>query len=108
MRPRRTRLTEPETRDLRVRHGNLNALTEHHSWAVLLEEIGKREAKIERSIVRQVLHSKEGLGLEDQAYLKGYVEGLRAFAIAPDQAEARLERFLRLHGVTIEEESDAA
>ena len=108
MRPRRTRLTEQDTRDLRVRHGNLNSLTQHHSWAVLLEEVEKRKGKIERAIVRQVLHSKEGLSLEDQAYLKGYVEGLDAFAVAPDQAEARLERFLRLHGVTTTEESDAA
>lgn len=104
----RRRLTEAETRDLRVRHGNLNALTEHHSWAILLEEIEKRVGRIERAVVRQVLHSQEGLSVENQAYLKGYVEGVRAFAATPDQAEARLERFLRLHGVTTTEEENVA
>jgi len=109
VRPRsRTRLTEKETRDLRVRQSNLNALTEHHSWAALVEAVDRRVAETERAVLRQVLHSKQGLSLEDQAYLKGFVEGIRAFTRTPTQAEARLDRFLQAHGITATEESDAA
>jgi len=109
VRPRgRTRLTEAETRNLRVRQGNLNALTEHHSWAMLAEAVERRVDETERAILRQVLRSKEGLSLEDQAYLKGFVEGIRAFVRTPNEAEARLGHFLKLHGITTEEEEDVA
>ena len=107
MRPRR-RLSESESRDLRVRQSNLTALTDHHSWAVLTEAVESRIAETERAVLRQVLHSEEGLSLENQAYLKGFVEGLEKFLRTPGMAEARLGRFLKLHGITTMEEEDVA
>ena len=102
----RRRLSEAGVRDLRVRQGNLSAITEHHSWLVLLAEVQKAIDRIETSIVHQVLHSKEGLSLVDQAYLKGFVEGMDAFAKTPDIAAAKVERVMRQHGITTE--GDAA
>lgn len=107
--PRR-RLSESDTRDLRVRQSNLTALTEHHSWAALVAEVERRQAYIERAIARQVLRGGEDeyLTPERQAYLRGFAAGMRWFAMAPGTAEAALERFLKSHGITTTEESDAA
>jgi hypothetical protein len=103
----RRRLTEQETRDLKVRQANLTALSQHHSWGALVAEVVRREAFIERQIARSILRGK-GLTLEQQAELRGYVAGLRWFTAAPEHAEQALERYLQSHGVTTTEESDAA
>jgi hypothetical protein len=104
---RNRRLSERETRDLRVRQSNLTALTQHHSWTALLAEVDRRQRQIERVIAREVLRG-EGMTMERQSYLKGFAAGMRWFAAAPEQAEGALERFLRSHGITTTEESDAA
>jgi hypothetical protein len=107
VRQRRSRLSEQQTRDLRVRQSNLTALTQHHSWTALIEEVEKRQRQIEKTIAREVLRG-EGMSLERQAYLRGFAAGMRWFAAAPEQAEGALERFLQMHGITTTEESDAA
>lgn len=105
----RTRLTEAQIRDLRVRQGNLTALTEHHSWQALVAEVERRHAQIEKTVSREVLRSKTGMSLETQAFWRGFAEGIRWFADAPEQAEGALERFFKTHGITTEEEgADAA
>jgi len=92
---------------LRVRQGNLTALTQHHSWAALTAEVERKLAWIEKTVAREVLRG-EGMSAERQAYLKGFAAGLRWFAAAPDQAEGALERFLQMHGITTMKENDAA
>jgi hypothetical protein len=106
----RSRLSEAQTRDLRVRQSNLTALTQHHSWAALIAEVEKRQAYIEKTIARSILRGPEDVYLspEKQAYLRGFAAGMRWFAAAPEQAEGALERFLKTHGITTMEESDAA
>jgi hypothetical protein len=106
-RPRGVRLTEAETRDLRVRQGNLSALAEHPAWAALQTEVGRKLTSIEKLVARQVIYG-ESLSPERQAYLKGFAAGLRWMAVAPTQAEGALERFLAAHGVTRQEEGEDA
>jgi hypothetical protein len=105
-RPRR-QLSEAEVRDLRVRQGNLTALTEHHSWAALIAEVERKQRVIEKEIARMVLRTDTGMSLDRQAYLRGFAAGMRWFAAAPEQAEGALERFLKSHGITTTEEEGA-
>jgi hypothetical protein len=91
-----------------VRQGNLTALAQNPAWAALVQEAERKQAKVERLVVAQVLRGRESLTPEAQAFHKGFIAGMRWFIDQPDAAEGALERFLAHHGLTTEEGADAA
>jgi hypothetical protein len=104
MRPRR--LTEDARRRLNVTQGNLTALYQHPAWPTIEAEVKKKEQYIEKVLVALALHNKNGIDLEQQAYMRGFIDGMRWFTAVPASAERSLERFLRAQGVqtTVAEE----
>lgn len=103
MRPRR-RLNDDERRKLLLVQGDLTTLYQHPSWPTLEAEVDKKEERITKTILALALNSRTGLGLEQQAYLRGFVHGMRWFTAVPANAERSLERFLREQGVEVPQE----
>lgn len=93
MAPRGRRLSEQERRNLTVRQGELSALASHPSWPVLEEEIARRVEVFERELVAKIF-AGAGVDAERQAFLRGFVKGMRYVLAVPAGAEARLEDFL--------------
>jgi len=98
---RRRGLSDSQERQLLNTQAELTALTKHPSWPILESAIlGKRE-RLERTLVANAM-TKDGVSLEMQAYIRGFIHGMNYFALVPSNAEARLERYLRDHGITQE------
>ena len=91
-RPRR--LSEQERRNLTVRQGELSALAQHPSWPVLEVEIERRREAFERELVAKIF-AGQSVDLERQAFLRGFVKGMRYVLAVPAGAEARLDEYLR-------------
>ena len=98
---RRTRLTVAEQREVTLRHGELAALTEHPSWATLLEVVVEEQERIERAIVRAAMRPG-GLDQRRVDELRGFVKGLRWFVGTPMHAEHKLDEYLKTHGMQVE------
>jgi|SRR5262245_56560198 len=101
---RRRRLTDDERRKLTLTQGNLTALYQHPSWSTLEAEVDKKEAQITKTLTALALSTKSGISLEQQAYMRGFIHGMRWFTAVPAQAERSLERFLRDQGVDVPQE----
>lgn len=108
--PRPRRVTEAQRRALTLTQGNLSALYQHPSWPTIEAEVDKKERYIEKVLVALALHNKSGVDLEQQAYMRGFIDGMRWFTAVPASAERSLERFLRAQGVQAiaEEAADGA
>ena len=98
MRPRR-RLSEDERRRLTVTQGNLTALFQHPSWSTIVAEVERKERFIEKQLVALALHNPNGVPLEQQAYMRGLLDGMHWFLAVPANAERSLEKYLRAQGV---------
>lgn len=92
MRHRRS-LTEQERRDLIVRQGELTALAQHPSWPVLAAVLDTRRESFEREVLVKMLGG-EGIGLERQAFIRGFFKGMAYVLTIPTNAETRLESIL--------------
>jgi hypothetical protein len=88
------RLTEQERRNLTVRQGELSALAQHPSWPILEVEIERRREAFERELVAKIF-AGSSVDLERQAFLRGFVKGMRYVLAVPGGAEARLDEYLR-------------
>lgn len=97
--PRRRRLSEDERRRLTITQGNLTALFQHPSWPTIEAEVDRKERFIEKTLIALALHNPAGATLEQQAYMRGFVDGMRWFTAVPAQAERSLEKYLRAQGV---------
>ena len=95
-RPRRV-LTETQRRDLIVRQGELTALTKHTAWPVLRVVVEDRAEGFRREASTALIG--EGMSLERQAYIRGFLKGMQYVLAVPEGAEARLESFLQQQGV---------
>jgi len=101
---RRRRLTDDERRRLTLTQGNLTALYQHPSWSTLEAEVDKKESQITKTLTALALGTKGGVDLEQQAYMRGFIHGMRWFTAVPAQAERSLERYLREQGVPVPQE----
>ena len=97
--PRRRRLSEDERRRLVVTQGNLTALYQHPAWPTIEAEVEKKERYIEKVLIALALHNKDGVDLNQQAYMRGFIDGMRWFTAVPASAERSLEKYLRAQGV---------
>lgn len=93
MRPRR-QLSESERRDLLVRQGELTALAQHPSWPVLEAVLTDRREIFERELLVKLIGG-DGIPLERQAFIRGFVKGMSYVLAIPTGAEARLAEVLR-------------
>jgi hypothetical protein len=105
MRPRR--LTPDQRRQLLITQGDLSSLYQHPAWPTLEAEVDKKEARLTKTIVSLALNSRDGLTMEQQAYIRGFVHGMRWFTAVPASAERSLERYLQAQGVTLAPEEVA-
>jgi hypothetical protein len=92
MRPRR-RLSEEERRALTIRQGELTALAQHPSWPVLEAVLDERREVFERELLVKMLGG-DGVPLERQAFIRGFVKGMAYVLAIPAGAEARLAEVL--------------
>jgi hypothetical protein len=97
--PRRRRLTDDERRSLVITQGNLTALYQHPAWPTIEAEVDKKERYIEKVLVALALHNRDGVDLGQQAYMRGFIDGMRWFTAVPASAERSLEKYLRAQGV---------
>src|SRR5262245_11187461 len=102
--PRRRRLSDEQRRQLTVTQGNLTALYQHPSWPTLEAEVDKKEAQITKTLTALALSTKEGASPEQQAYMRGFLHGMRWFTAVPAVAERRLERYLAEQGIPVPQE----
>lgn len=93
MRPRR-QLNEAERRALTIRQGELTALAQHPSWPVLEAVLDERRQVFERELLVKMLGG-DGVPLERQAFIRGFVKGMAYVLAIPTGAEARLNEVLR-------------
>jgi hypothetical protein len=94
------RRRDPEAeRVLAQRQANLTALTQHPSWPELQAEVGRKRARIEKTVTVKVFGGREPVDPIEMAFWRGFVEGMEWFAGVPEVAEARFERYLRDRGV---------
>ena len=92
MRPR-TRLTEAERRALTLRQGELSALAQHPSWPLLEAEVERRQDLFAKEIAVKVLYG-DGVDADRQAFMRGFMKGMRYLLAIPTGAEASLDRYL--------------
>lgn len=82
------------SRELLLRQGELTALAQHPSWPVLEAVLDERRAKFEREVLVFMLGG-QGMSLERQAFIRGFVKGMAYTLAVPAGAESRLEEVLR-------------
>ena len=92
--PPRRRLTEEERRALTLRQGELTALAHPPSWPVLEAVLDERREVFERELLVKMLGG-EGIPLERQAFIRGFVKGMVYVLAIPTGAEARLSEVIR-------------
>jgi len=100
--PRRRGRSEQEQRDLLVTQGALTALANHPSWSTLEGVLDQRIKVYEKEITAAIFHGN-GISLERQQFIRGFVKGMRYVLAVPTGAEVSLERYLRETGLTREE-----
>jgi hypothetical protein len=95
---------DPETeRILAQRQASLTALTKHPSWPELQAEVGRKRARIEKTVLVKVFGNRDPVDQIEMAYWRGFVEGMEWHAGVPEVAEGRFERYLRSRGVGVTE-----
>jgi|SRR5262252_5832982 len=95
----RTRnLTEEQRHRLVTRGGALAALSQHPSWPDFVEELKAKEERLKRVIVVKVM-SKLPVDQREIDFMRGFIAGMQYIATVPENAEARLESYLKEHGV---------
>lgn len=99
--PRRRRLSDDERRKLTLRQGDLTTLYQHPSWPTLEAEVDRKEKLIINTLTALALGTRTGITVEQQAYMRGFIHGMRWFVAVPASAERSLERFLREQGVQV-------
>ena len=105
---RRRKLSDDERRRLTLTQGNLTALYQHPSWSTLEAEVDKKEERLTKSVLAMALNTRTGLSLEQQAYIRGFIHGMRWFTAVPASAERSLERFLQSQGIPVQEVADGS
>lgn len=93
MRPRR-QLSDDERRALTLRQGELTALAHHPSWPVLEAVLHERREVFERELLVKLIGG-EGVPLERQAFIRGFVKGMAYVLAIPTGAESRLAEVIR-------------
>jgi len=94
----RRRLSDDDQRRLISRGGALAALSQHPSWPDLVEEIQAKRQRLERVQLTKAL-SKAPVDQRELDFVRGFIAGMEYLVEVPSNAEARLESFLKEHGV---------
>ena len=103
MRPRRIRLTDEQRRKLTIRGGALAVLSKHPSWPDLKDEIQAKKDRLERSVLAKTL-SPHPIDQRHIDFVRGFIAGMEYLLLIPENAEARLEAYLKEYGVEHAEE----
>lgn len=98
-RPRRV-LSEQERRNLIVRQGELTALTKHTAWPVLRAVVEDRSEGFRREASSALI--VDGMSLERQAFIRGFLKGMQYVLAVPEGAESRLDQVLRQQGAEVQ------
>lgn len=103
MRPRtQRRRHDPKTqRQLIARGGALAALAQHPSWGELEAEVGRKEERLRKVLLAQVLGNAP-VSQRNIDYVRGFIGGMNWLIAQPSSAENTLEAYLREQGVEME------
>lgn len=99
MAARRRKLDPDAERILHQRQAELTALSQHPAWPTLVDEVGRKRARIEKGILIKALVANDPVDPIEMAYFRGLVDGIEWLVKQPPAAEARLEKYLRDQGV---------
>jgi hypothetical protein len=102
VRPRRRPPTEEQRRKLTTTGGALAALSQHPSWPDLVAEIEAKKERIERSQLRKTM-SILPVDQREIDFSRGFIAGMQYMAMIPQNAESRLEAYLKEFGIEAEE-----
>jgi dephospho-CoA kinase len=100
-------LSEEASRDLLTRQAALTALTQHPSWPELEAELNRKEERVRKGVLAKALAGGPTAGsltLEEMAFWRGFLQGMRYVIAVPVGAEDRLERLLTRPRKTEEDE----
>ena len=84
------------------RQASLTALTKHPSWPDLVEEVDRKETRLQKRVLATALSPSKPVSQRDLDFVRGFIAGMRWFATVPEVAEHRLESYLREQGVNLE------
>jgi len=85
--PQRRVISLEERRELLLRRSDLATLTTLHNWLVLGSVIEEEIERIKKSMMGRMLG--RGMTLEEQAFERGRIIGLRAARSIPEHARAK-------------------
>jgi hypothetical protein len=94
---------EEHRRELQRRADRMSSVLGHPGWIELEAEVTRKIARVKKEAGLLAL-SPDGADQRKLDFLRGTVSSLRWFVGVPHNAQSTLERFLREHGIEIEEE----
>lgn len=90
----RKRLNDEQQRHLMARGSSLAAISQHPSWPDFLEEIEAKATRLEKRTLSLCM-GVAPVNQRDIDYTRGFINGMQYIALLSENAEARLEDYLK-------------